>query len=54
VSAGNHSFAFEIDPFRKDCLMGGLDDIGLTMQKLDNIATFEIHQKTLTPWLYAS
>ena len=54
VTAGNHSFTFEIDPFRKHCLMGGLDDIGLTMQKLGAIATFETKQKTVTPWLYAS
>jgi 3-isopropylmalate/(R)-2-methylmalate dehydratase small subunit len=54
VSAGNHSFAFDVDPFRKHCLLNGLDDIGLTMQKLDAIASFETKGKTVTPWLYAS
>jgi 3-isopropylmalate/(R)-2-methylmalate dehydratase small subunit len=54
VSAGNHSFKFEVDPFRKHCLLGGLDDIGLTMQKLNAIAQFETKQKSLTPWLYAA
>ena len=35
---------FEIDPFRKACLLGGLDDIGLTLQKVDHIAAFEARQ----------
>ena len=54
VVAGNHSFAFDVDPFRKHCLLNGLDDIGLTMQKLDAINNFETKQKAVTPWLYAS
>src|SRR5476649_1869601 len=45
VKAGNHSFSFDIDPFRKHCLINGLDDIGLTMEKLDAIGTFETKQK---------
>ncbi len=52
VTSGNHHFSFEIDPFRKHCLMNGLDDIGLTMEKLDAIASFESRQKPLAPWLY--
>lgn len=52
VIAGNHSFAFEIDPFRKHCLLNGLDDIGLTMEKLREIDAFEQKQKSVTPWLY--
>jgi 3-isopropylmalate/(R)-2-methylmalate dehydratase small subunit len=32
---------FEIDPFRKKCLLGGLDRIGLTLQNLDDIAAYE-------------
>ena len=42
---------FEIDPFRKHCLLEGLDDIGLTLQKSDKIATYEEKQKTTQPWL---
>ncbi len=53
VSAGNHSFSFEIDPFRKHCLQNGLDDIGLTMQKLPAIDSFESSHKPVTPWLYS-
>jgi 3-isopropylmalate/(R)-2-methylmalate dehydratase small subunit len=52
VSAGNHSFSFELDPFRKDCLLYGLDDIGLTLEHLKDIGTFEEKQKAITPWLY--
>ena len=53
VTAGNHSFAFDLDPFRKHCLLNGLDDIGLTMEKLDAIGSFESKQKTSASWLYA-
>ncbi|MEI7489096.1 MAG: 3-isopropylmalate dehydratase small subunit [Chryseobacterium sp.] len=52
VESGNHAFHFEIDPFRKHCLHNGLDDIGLTMQKLDSISAFENGNKEVAPWLY--
>ncbi|MFO1120235.1 MAG: 3-isopropylmalate dehydratase small subunit [Rhodospirillales bacterium] len=42
---------FEIDPFRKYCLLGGLDDIGLTLQKADRIKTFEDRHRAERPWL---
>lgn len=42
---------FEVDPFRKHCLMNGLDDIGLTMEKADKIDTFEAARETAQPWL---
>jgi len=42
---------FEIDPFRKQCLLEGLDDIGLTMKKSTKIDEYEQRQKTLQPWL---
>ncbi len=41
VIAGNHEFAFNVDPFRKHCLMNGLDDIGLTLEKKDAITAYE-------------
>ena len=44
-------FAFEIDPFRKDCLLGGLDEVGLTMARGDAIAAFENTARAQTPWL---
>ncbi|MGB8276463.1 MAG: 3-isopropylmalate dehydratase small subunit [Methylovirgula sp.] len=42
---------FDIDPFRKHCLMEGLDDIGLTLEKADKIASFEERAKAERPWL---
>jgi len=43
--------AFEIDEFRKYCLLNGLDDIGLTMQKSDQITSFEQQYYEKLPWL---
>jgi 3-isopropylmalate/(R)-2-methylmalate dehydratase small subunit len=45
------SYAFEVDPFRKQCLLHGLDDIGLTLQKAPAIGAFEARQKAQQPWL---
>ncbi len=45
---------FEIDPFRKHCLMNGLDDIGLTLEKADAIDSFETRMREQSPWLAAS
>jgi 3-isopropylmalate/(R)-2-methylmalate dehydratase small subunit len=42
---------FEIDPFRKHCLLNGLDDIGLTLEKEADIATFEQRRAGTQPWL---
>jgi len=42
---------FEIDPHRKDCLLNGLDDIGLTLKKAEKIDGFEASRKTSQPWL---
>ncbi len=44
-------FAFEIDPFRKACLVDGLDEIGLTLARTGEIAAFEHRAAALTPWL---
>ena len=42
---------FDIDPFRKHCLLNGLDDIGLTMEKAPSIDAFEAKQAAGQPWL---
>ncbi|NQW01972.1 MAG: 3-isopropylmalate dehydratase small subunit, partial [Rhodospirillales bacterium] len=42
---------FEIDEFKKYLLLNGLDDVGLTMQKGDKVASFEDKQKASQPWL---
>jgi len=41
IIAGNHRFSFELDPFRKKCLLEGLDDIGLTLEKKAAIDSYE-------------
>jgi 3-isopropylmalate/(R)-2-methylmalate dehydratase small subunit len=43
---------FEIDPFRKYCLLNGLDEIGLTLRHADKIREFETRRKTLYPWYF--
>jgi 3-isopropylmalate/(R)-2-methylmalate dehydratase small subunit len=53
VRGGNKVYKFEVDPFRKHCLIEGLDDIGLTLQKSEEISKFESHNRQVTPWLYA-
>jgi len=45
------SISFEIDPFRKHCLLNGLDDIGLTLQRDGKIASFEEKRQVSYPWL---
>ena len=45
---------FEIDEFKRHCLLNGLDDVGLTMQVNDKIDNFEDEQKAGQPWLYAA
>lgn len=53
ITRGNKiSFSFEIDPFRKHCLLNGLDDIGLTEEKKAHISTFEKQDKEKRSWLY--
>ena len=43
---------FDIDPFKKHCLLNGLDDIGLTLKKVDAIDSFEARHKSAQPWLH--
>jgi 3-isopropylmalate/(R)-2-methylmalate dehydratase small subunit len=52
VIFSDKTFKFEIDQFKKTCLIEGLDDIGLTLKKSDKISNFETSNKLLTPWLY--
>jgi 3-isopropylmalate/(R)-2-methylmalate dehydratase small subunit len=44
-------FPFEVDPFRKHCLLNGLDDIGLTMEKKPAIDAFEAKAAQERPWV---
>ena len=45
------TISFEIDPFRKHCLLNGLDDIALTLEKADHIDAYEEKAKSSQPWL---
>jgi len=45
-------YSFEVDAFRKHCLLNALDDIGLTMQQQDKIKLFEARHKQAQPWLF--
>ncbi len=47
-----NNFTFEIDPFRKENLLHGLDDIGLTLEQIDKIDEYEQKHRRLYPWLW--
>ena len=51
TSSDGEVFGFEIDPFKKHCLLNGLDDISLTMEKAASIDTFEASMGAQRPWL---
>jgi 3-isopropylmalate/(R)-2-methylmalate dehydratase small subunit len=44
---------FDVDDFRKYCLLNGLDDIGLTLQHADEIRAYEEQRRQDAPWLFA-
>jgi len=44
--------AFDVEPFRRHCLLNGLDDIGLTLERAQDIESFETRQQSQTPWLF--
>lgn len=44
------TISFDVDPFRKKCLLEGLDDIGLTLEKSEDIASFEEKRRSSQPW----
>jgi 3-isopropylmalate/(R)-2-methylmalate dehydratase small subunit len=51
TSSDGEAFSFEVDAFKKHCLMNGLDDIGLTMEKAASIDTFEAELSKSRPWV---
>jgi 3-isopropylmalate/(R)-2-methylmalate dehydratase small subunit len=53
TTPNGESFSFEIDPFRKQCILNGLDDIGLTLEHAEEIRTFEKQHETRQPWLFS-
>lgn len=53
ANADNSEIRFDVDAFRKHCLINGLDDIGLTMQHTDDIKAYEEKRKQIAPWLFS-
>ena len=52
TTPGGVSHGFEVDEFRKYCLLNGLDDIGLTLQHADAISAYEERRRQEAPWLF--
>ena len=52
VIAGSTEIAFDVDAHRKDCLLNGLDDIGLSLRHADKIRVFEARRRIEQPWLF--
>jgi 3-isopropylmalate/(R)-2-methylmalate dehydratase small subunit len=52
TGASDGPIAFDVDPFRKHCLLEGLDDIGLTLQHSDDIKAYEERRRREAPWLF--
>ncbi|HEY5635770.1 MAG TPA: 3-isopropylmalate dehydratase small subunit [Burkholderiales bacterium] len=49
---GAKRFAFDVDPFRKYCMVNGLDEIGLTLRHAEKIRSFETNRRTTYPWYF--
>ena len=54
TSPAGEVFAFEVDEFRKHCLLNGLDDIGVTLESADAIRAFEARWQQQAPWLFGA
>lgn len=52
IDSEGGEFGFAIDPFRRHCLLNGLDDIGITLQSKDRIREFEVQHQAKFPWLF--
>jgi 3-isopropylmalate/(R)-2-methylmalate dehydratase small subunit len=53
TTPSGEAFGFEVDPFRKECLLNGWDDIGLTLCHADDIRAYEARRRQEAPWLFA-
>jgi 3-isopropylmalate/(R)-2-methylmalate dehydratase small subunit len=54
TTPGGEVFGFEVDEFRKHCLVNGLDEIGLTLEHADDIAAYEARRRAEAPWLFGT
>jgi 3-isopropylmalate/(R)-2-methylmalate dehydratase small subunit len=52
TTPGGESFSFEVDDFRRHCLLNGLDDIGVTLEDADTIRAYEESRRKTAPWLF--
>ncbi len=52
ITPDGTQIGFEVEAFRKHCLLNGLDDIGLTLQHVDEIKAFEARYRVANPWLF--
>ena len=52
TSPSGKVYTFEVDDFRKHCLLNGLDDIGVTLEDVDAIKAYEVKRKAEAPWLF--
>ena len=50
----NTPLSFDIEPFRKECLVNGYDDIALSLKKTKDVETYLIKKKKETPWLFSA
>ena len=53
INFGNKEIKFEIDQFKKKCLIEGLDDIALSLEKSEKIISYENKIKTSKPWIFS-
>jgi 3-isopropylmalate/(R)-2-methylmalate dehydratase small subunit len=53
ITPDGTAFHFDVDPFRRECLLEGMDDIALTLQYSDDIRAYEERRKAEAPWLFA-
>jgi 3-isopropylmalate/(R)-2-methylmalate dehydratase small subunit len=53
VRPDGHAIPFDVDPFRKECLLNGWDDIGLTLRHAEKIREFEARRRSEQPWLFS-
>lgn len=52
ITPSGESFSFEVDDFRRHCLLNGLDDIGVTLEDADFIKSYEAKRRQTSPWLF--
>ena len=54
IRPDGYAIPFQVDPFRKECLLNGWDDIGLTLRPADEIHAYEDRRRQQSPWLFAA